>query len=326
MYFPQKAGILQRTKNYVRAVDGISFEINEEETFALVGESGCGKSTTGRSILRLYEPNAGEIMYQGKNILHISKKEFRKYRRDLQMIFQDPYSSLNPRMTVKRLLLEPLLTHRLCSRQEAEKRVYEIADKVGLTKQQVDRYPHEFSGGQRQRISIARSLILNPKVIILDEAVSALDVSIQAQILNLLIQLQEEFKLTYLFISHDLNVVQHVSDRVGVMYLGNIVEMAATGDLYNEPLHPYTKSLLSAIPSTNPSEQKVRIILKGDVPDPANPPSGCPFRLRCPMAHDRCKIEKPNYQEAKENHWVACHLYDEENVVTNKKKIEKIKG
>ncbi|MFD1039740.1 ABC transporter ATP-binding protein [Virgibacillus byunsanensis] len=309
-HFPQKSGIFKKTKNYVRAVDGISFEIKEEETFSLVGESGCGKSTTGRSILRLHEPTSGEILYDGQDILEFSKGDFRKLRKDLQMIFQDPYSSLNPRMTVKKLLMEPLLTHHVCTKEEAESRILDIAQKVGLSKEQINRHPHEFSGGQRQRIGIARALILNPKVVILDEAVSALDVSIQAQILNLLIDLQKDLKLTYLFISHDLNVVRHVSDRVGVMYLGQMMEMAPTDELYSNPLHPYTESLLSAIPSSDPFKKKERIILQGDVPDPANPPSGCPFRLRCPHAHERCVVENPKYQEVKDDHWVACHLYD----------------
>ena len=299
-HFPIKGGVFKTTQGYVKAVDGISFSIKENETFSIVGESGCGKSTAGRTILRLLEPTEGEVWFNGENLYDIKKRAFRKKRKDFQLIFQDPYSSLNPRMTVQELLVEPLLTHDLCSKKEAIEKAKEMVDRVGLSEKHLSRFPHEFSGGQRQ-----------PKLVILDEAVSALDVSVQSQILNLLIDLQEEFELTYIFISHDLNVVKHLSDRVGVMYLGQMMELAKTDDLYKEPLHPYTKALLSAIPNLSTTEKKERIILQGDVPDPSNPPSGCPFRLRCPAAHDRCVTENPVFQEVKNDHWVACHLYDE---------------
>jgi oligopeptide/dipeptide ABC transporter ATP-binding protein len=308
-YFPIKSGVFKQTKQYLRAVDDVSFEVNEQETFALVGESGCGKSTTGRSILRILEPSDGQVMFNGENILEYSNDKMRKMRKDMQLIFQDPYSSLNPRMTVKQLVLEPLQTHYSYHRKEAEEKVNDILEKVGLSKEHRDRYPHQFSGGQRQRISIARALVLQPKLVIADEPVSALDVSIQSQILNLLMELQDEFKLTYLFISHDLNVVRHVSDRVGVMYLGKLVEMATTKKLYEEPLHPYTQALLSAVPVRDPLEKKERIILKGDVPSPINPPPGCPFHQRCPKAEDVCKTKKPIYKKVGSDHWVACHLY-----------------
>jgi oligopeptide/dipeptide ABC transporter ATP-binding protein len=308
-YFPIKSGVFKQTKQYLRAVDDVSFEVNEQETFALVGESGCGKSTTGRSILRILEPSDGQVMFNGENILEYSNDKMRKMRKDMQLIFQDPYSSLNPRMTVKQLVLEPLQTHYSYHRKEAEEKVNDILEKVGLSKEHRDRYPHQFSGGQRQRISIARALVLQPKLVIADEPVSALDVSIQSQILNLLMELQDEFKLTYLFISHDLNVVRHVSDRVGVMYLGKLVEMATTKKLYEEPLHPYTQALLSAVPVRDPLEKKERIILRGDVPSPINPPPGCPFHQRCPKAEDVCKTKKPIYKKVGSDHWVACHLY-----------------
>jgi oligopeptide/dipeptide ABC transporter ATP-binding protein len=308
-YFPIKSGVFKQTKQHLRAVDGVSFEVNEQETFALVGESGCGKSTTGRAILRILEPSAGQVMFNGENILEYSNEKMRKMRKDMQLIFQDPYSSLNPRMTVKQLVLEPLKTHYSYHRKEAEEKVNAILEKVGLSKEHRDRYPHQFSGGQRQRISIARALVLQPRLVIADEPVSALDVSIQSQILNLLMELQDEFKLTYLFISHDLNVVRHVSDRVGVMYLGKLVEMATTKELYEAPLHPYTQALLSAVPVRDPLEKKERIILKGDVPSPINPPSGCPFHQRCPKVEDVCKTIVPIYKKVGTDHWVACHLY-----------------
>ncbi|SEA36314.1 oligopeptide transport system ATP-binding protein [Thalassobacillus cyri] len=310
-FFPVKAGIFKRTKGYVKAVNDVSFEVKAKETLSLVGESGCGKSTLGRSILRILEPTGGKVLFNDKNILDYSKQDLRKMRRDMQLVFQDPYSSLNPRMTVRELVSEPLYTHFSISKMEADQRVDEILEKVGLPLEHSKRYPHQFSGGQRQRISIARALVLKPKLVVADEPVSALDVSIQAQILKLLVDLQEEFDLTYLFISHDLNVVKHISDRVGVMYLGKIMELADTEALYEEPLHPYTKALLSAVPTSDPLVKKERIILKGDVPSPTDPPSGCPFHQRCPLAEEKCQNVLPEFVQVRPKHWVACHLVEQ---------------
>jgi peptide/nickel transport system ATP-binding protein len=310
-YFPVKSGILQRTVGHVKAVDDVSFFIKKGETFGLVGESGCGKSTTGRAIIRLYEPTAGEIIFAGEDIATIPEKGLRPYRRDIQMVFQDPYSSLNPRKTVGTILEEPFRVHNLYSKKERKERVEHLLDRVGLNPSLRDRYPHEFSGGQRQRIGIARALTLNPKLIIGDEPVSALDVSIQSQVLNIMDDLQKEFGLTYLFIAHDLAVVKHISDRIGVMYLGRMMEVTDKQTLYRNPLHPYTQALLSAIPKSHPSEVKrERIILKGDVPSPANPPTGCVFHTRCPQAMDHCKQVIPMLKELEPGHFVACHLYE----------------
>ncbi|EGL81826.1 oligopeptide/dipeptide ABC transporter, ATPase subunit [Caldalkalibacillus thermarum TA2.A1] len=311
-YFPVKAGILQRTVGYVKAVDDVSFHIEQGETLGLVGESGCGKSTTGRTIIRLYEPTDGQIIFDGQDISHLSERQLRPIRRDMQMVYQDPFSSLNPRKTIGTILEEPFSVHRLYSKKERQERVAALLEKVGLNPNWRNRYPHEFSGGQRQRIGIARALTLQPKLIIADEPVSALDVSIQAQVLNLLKDLQDEFKLTYLFISHDLGVVKHICDRVGVMYLGKLMEIADKNSLYREPLHPYTQALLSAVPRPNPNVKKrERIILEGDVPNPAHPPSGCVFHTRCPMAMEHCKTEVPQMREVKPKHMVACHLYQQ---------------
>lgn len=310
-YFPVKSGILQRTVGHVKAVDDVSFFIKKGETFGLVGESGCGKSTTGRAIIRLYEPTDGEIIFEGENIANLPDKSLRPYRKDIQMVFQDPYSSLNPRKTVGTILEEPFRVHNLYSRKERKERVEHLLDKVGLNPSLRDRYPHEFSGGQRQRIGIARALTLNPKLIIGDEPVSALDVSIQSQVLNIMDDLQKEFDLTYLFIAHDLAVVKHISDRIGVMYLGRMMEVTEKQTLYRNPLHPYTQALLSAIPKSHPSEiKRERIILKGDVPSPANPPTGCVFHTRCPQAMDHCKQVMPLLKELEPGHFVACHLYE----------------
>lgn len=307
-YFPIKKGMFKKTVGHVKAVDGLDFTIFKGETLGLVGESGCGKSTTGRTILQLLTPTEGEVLYEGKNLLDMKSAEMRKLRKDLQMVFQDPYASLDPRLTVGELIAEPLQIHQLYQGKERDRRVDELLQVVGLHSYHAKRYAHEFSGGQRQRIGIARALALNPKLIVADEPVSALDVSIQSQVINLLQDLQEQFQLTYLFIAHDLSVVKHISDRVGVMYLGRIVELADKNDLYESPMHPYTKALLSAVPVPNPLIKKERIVLQGDVPSPANPPSGCTFHPRCSECMDICRTEKPAFREIN-GRYVACHLY-----------------
>jgi oligopeptide transport system ATP-binding protein len=314
MHFPLTQGIIiQRKVGAVQAVDGVSFSVKKGETLGLVGESGCGKSTTGRAILQLYKPTAGVVDFNGKDLTKLDSGEMRKMRRHLQMIFQDPYASLNPRMTVGNIVSEPMQIHNLVPKSERTKRVQELLQTVGLNPYFANRYPHEFSGGQRQRIGIARALAANPDFIVCDEPVSALDVSIQAQIVNLLEDLQDQFGLTYLFIAHDLSVVRHISDRVAVMYLGKIVEMADRNELYENPLHPYTKALLSAVPIPDPviEKKRERIILTGDVPSPINPPSGCHFHTRCPYVMDICKQVDPPFTPKGPDHLVACHLYPE---------------
>jgi oligopeptide transport system ATP-binding protein len=310
-HFPITQGIiLQRQTGAVHAVDGISFDIYKGETLGLVGESGCGKSTTGRTILQLYRPTAGSVHFEGRDLAKLSSEEMRQVRRRAQMIFQDPYASLNPRMTVGEIIGEPLMIYKIMKGQELRDRVASLLELVGLNPAYSNRYPHEFSGGQRQRIGVARALALNPSLIVCDEPISALDVSIQAQVVNLLEDLQKELGLTYLFIAHDLSMVRHISDRVAVMYLGVIVELTDREELYNNPLHPYTQALLSAVPIPDPfaEEKRQRIILEGDVPSPVNPPSGCRFRTRCNLAVDICAKERPEFREVKPGHFVACHL------------------
>lgn len=304
-HFAIKKGFLGETQ-IVKAVDGVSFMIEEGETLGIVGESGCGKSSLGRSILRLVEPTEGSVKFAGKEITTCHRKEMKERRKDMQIVFQDPYASLNPRSTVRAILENPLIVHKMGNRKERKKIIEELIDKIGLRKAQLDHYPHEFSGGQRQRIGIARALTLNPKLIVADEPVSALDVSVQSQVLNLLVELQKEMNLSYLFISHDLSVVQHISDRVAVMYLGKIVEIAEVDELYSHPQHPYTKALLSALPVPDPKQKSERIILEGDLPSPIHPPSGCPFHTRCPIATAKCQQEVPKLEEKSPNHMTAC--------------------
>ena len=310
-YFPIRQGIFSRHVGDVKAVDDVSFELFEGETLGIVGESGCGKSTTGRAIMRLHEPTDGSVTFDGVELTKLNSEQLRKARRDIQMVFQDPYASLNPRHTVEKILEEPLIVHGIGNAKERKKKVHEYLEIVGLSAYHAKRYPHQFSGGQRQRIGIARALMTNPKLIIADEPVSALDVSIQAQVLNLMQKLQEDLKLTYIFIAHDLGVVRHISDRVGVMYLGRLVELADSESLYSEPLHPYSQALLSAVPIPDPEFERDQFILKGDIPSPSNPPTGCTFHTRCPLAMEQCKVVVPQLQKVKSGHSVACHLYNE---------------
>jgi peptide/nickel transport system ATP-binding protein/oligopeptide transport system ATP-binding protein len=307
-YFPLGGGLLGRGRGFVRAVDDVSFFIGEGETFGLVGESGCGKTTTGRCVLRLIEPTAGRIEFDGVDLLALGRRELRAMRRSLQIIFQDPYSSLNPRMTVGQILEEPLIIHRLGTASERRDRVCQLLHAVGLSAEAIHQYPHEFSGGQRQRIGIARALALQPRFIVADEPVSALDVSVQAQIINLLAELQERYRLTYLFISHGLAVVRHLSTRVGVMYLGKLVEVAPAEDLYRHPLHPYTQALLSAVPEPDPDRRPQRIVLGGELPSAADPPPGCRFHTRCPYAMPECRRDEPPLRDVGPGHAVACFL------------------
>lgn len=308
-HFPITGGILGRPVSSVKAVDGVSFTVNKGETLGIVGESGCGKSTTGRMLMRLIDPSEGKVTFEERELTSLSNSEMRKIRREMQMVFQDPFASLNPRHTVEQILEEPLKVHGMGSAKERKKRVHELLNIVGLSSYHAKRYPHQFSGGQRQRIGIARALMTKPKLIIADEPVSALDVSIQSQVLNLMQDLQKEFGLTYIFIAHDLGVVRHISDRVGVMYLGKMVELSNSETLYEKPLHPYTQALLSAVPVPDPDFKRETILLQGDIPSPSNPPSGCTFHTRCPHATEICKQKVPEFKEHQPGHYVACHLY-----------------
>jgi len=305
-HFPVRGGVLRRNVGWVQAVDGVSFTIRQGETLGLVGESGCGKSTVGRTLLHLLEPTSGTVEFNGADVFGLKKHEMKSLRRNMQIIFQDPYASLNPRRPISDSIMSGLKIHKIGTPNERAEMVMEMLHRVGLEEYHAHRYPHEFSGGQRQRIGIARAIVLNPKFIICDEPVSALDVSIQSQVLNLLQDLQEEFGLTYLFIAHNLSVVEHISDRVAVMYLGKIVELAPRIELFRNPLHPYTQALMSAIPIPKPNLERERIILQGEVPSPQNPPSGCHFHPRCPVAMDRCSVEEPVFEESNQDHWAAC--------------------
>jgi oligopeptide transport system ATP-binding protein len=308
-YFPITGGIFGRKQGEVKAVDDVSFYVKKGETLGIVGESGCGKSTTGRLLMRLIEASDGKIIFEDKEITSMSKAELRKTRRDIQMVFQDPYASLNPRHSIEQILEEPLIVHGMGTKEERKKQVREMLEVVGLSSYHAKRYPHQFSGGQRQRIGIAKALMTKPKLIIADEPVSALDVSIQAQVLNLMKDIQNEFGLTYIFIAHDLGVVRHISDRVGVMYLGRLIELADSEELYENPMHPYTKALLSAVPVPDPDIKRDTILIEGELPSPANPPSGCAFHTRCSQCMDICKTTRPMEQNHN-GHFVACHLYN----------------
>ncbi len=308
-WFPIKKGFLKKTVGHVKAVDGLSFSINKGETLGIVGESGCGKSTMGRTLLRLLEPTSGRIFFEGEDITELKKEGLREKRRDMQIIFQDPFASLDPRMSVGSIISEPLKVHKVLSGKALEERVAQLLSEVGLNPDYASRYPHEFSGGQRQRVGIARALALKPKLIVCDEAVSALDVSVQGQIINLLQELKDRFSLTYIFIAHDLGVVRHISDRVAVMYLGKMLELADKDELYENPLNPYTKALLQAVPVLDPDRIKTAPVLEGEIPSPADPPSGCRFHTRCNMAIDRCKESEPKLNEVTPGHFCACHLY-----------------